>query len=432
MIASGGADNLILVWLLPRGQLLFRIEVEADPSWNLSLASWFIDEAIVESWASSTSVNNKNNKKKKSQYNKDKRVHVLSSKLHHNHQEVPILLSGCKNGKLRLFYCDWPKREYDFANNESTKTEIHHLQKSSSQSSLSLSKDQDRNNMLQTKLKASLIETFSSKSTIYGHFSSIHSLDSFDYRKESLVVTCCSDLIIRVFNIESGDLKRSLHGHTERITCVTAKKDKNSSDVTDDALIISCTISGCIRIWNYATGEVQRTFNGHILDVFSLVSFSLPGSDKSSDLVVISASKDCTIRSWLYAQEQAFSVIKIGDKRKVGCIDYYFENNIPYAIVGTNDGYLRCYEITRQQLSSQHSIRPAVDGKESSHTKTYWKIQAHNNNGSQNKKNEPVTNLVIYAPLTNDNQTIRTQHDVELQHPFVITTGRTGVVRINK
>ena len=34
----------------------------------------------------------------------------------------------------------------------------------------------------------------------------------------------------------------------------------------------------------------------------------------SSDLVVISASKDCTIRSWLYAQEQAFSVIKIGDK----------------------------------------------------------------------------------------------------------------------
>ena len=52
----------------------------------------------------------------------------------------------------------------------------------------------------------------------------------------------------------SGDLKRSLHGHTERITCVTAKKDKNSSDVTDDALIISCTISGSIRIWNYATG----------------------------------------------------------------------------------------------------------------------------------------------------------------------------------
>jgi hypothetical protein len=33
MIASGGADNSILVWLLPRGQLLFRIEVEADPSW---------------------------------------------------------------------------------------------------------------------------------------------------------------------------------------------------------------------------------------------------------------------------------------------------------------------------------------------------------------------------------------------------------------
>lgn len=52
----------------------------------------------------------------------------------------------------------------------------------------------------------------------------------------------------------SGDLKRSLHGHTERITCVTAKKDQISSDVTDDALIISCTISGSIRIWNYATG----------------------------------------------------------------------------------------------------------------------------------------------------------------------------------
>jgi WD40 repeat protein len=114
--------------------------------------------------------------------------------------------SGCKNGKLRLFYCDWPKREYDYVNNETMNTEIHHLQKSSSQSSLSLSKDQDRNNMLQTKLKANLIETFSSKSTIYGHFSSIHCLDSFDYRKESLVVTCCSDLIIRVFNIESGQI----------------------------------------------------------------------------------------------------------------------------------------------------------------------------------------------------------------------------------
>ena len=30
-----------------------------------------------------------------------------------------------------------------------------------------------------------------------------------------------------------------------------------------------------------------------------------------------------------------------------------------------------------------------------------------------------------------DNQTIHTQHDIELQHPFVISTGRTGVVRIH-
>lgn len=53
-----------------------------------------------------------------------------------------------------------------------------------------------------------------------------------------------------------GDLKRSLLGHTERINCVTAKKDNNNNDndVNDDALIMSCTISGSIRIWNYATG----------------------------------------------------------------------------------------------------------------------------------------------------------------------------------
>ena len=120
-----------------------------------------------------------------------------------------ICNSGCKNGKLRLFYCDWPKREYDFENNESINTEINHLPKftlpqSSSQSSLSLAKDQDNNIILQKKLKVNLIENFKCKSTIYGHYSSIHSIDSFDYRKESLVVTCCSDLIIRVFNIESG------------------------------------------------------------------------------------------------------------------------------------------------------------------------------------------------------------------------------------
>lgn len=117
--------------------------------------------------------------------------------------------SGCKNGKLRLFYCDWPKRKYDFINNESINTEIFHLQSSSSSilpSLSSLSKDQDDNIILQKKLKTNIIENFQCRSTIYGHYSSIHSIDSFDYRKESLVVTCCSDLIIRVFNIESGQI----------------------------------------------------------------------------------------------------------------------------------------------------------------------------------------------------------------------------------
>ena len=94
---------------------------------------------------------------------------------------------------------------------------------------------------------------------IISHYNHIN-FDTHTYLSYSLSSLSSSSLSSSFSFSSSGDLKRSLHGHTERITCVTAKKDMNNnnnssdSDINDDALIMSCTISGNIRIWNYATG----------------------------------------------------------------------------------------------------------------------------------------------------------------------------------
>ncbi|KAJ1426025.1 WD40-repeat-containing domain protein, partial [Ochromonadaceae sp. CCMP2298] len=73
--------------------------------------------------------------------------------------------------------------------------------------------------------------------------------------------------------------------------------------------IIACGLAdGNLKLWKHSTGEVLRYFNGHTEEITALALIDTPKGVEW--LVVISASKDKNVRTWLYAKEKSLRVIR--------------------------------------------------------------------------------------------------------------------------
>ena len=64
------------------------------------------------------------------------------------------------------------------------------------------------------------------------------------------MVTVGDDKVIRVWDVTSGKLIKSLKGHTERVTSLDVSKDT----------IVSAGEDGAVRLWSSVSGELMRTF----------------------------------------------------------------------------------------------------------------------------------------------------------------------------
>ena len=97
------------------------------------------------------------------------------------------------------------------------------------------------------------------------------------------IVSGGADRTVRVWNLASGRLERTLEGHTGQVRAVAV--------TADGQRIVSGGTDGTVRVWNLASGRLKRTLEGHTGQVWA-VAVTADGQR------IISGSRDHTVRVW--------------------------------------------------------------------------------------------------------------------------------------
>jgi WD40 repeat protein len=114
--------------------------------------------------------------------------------------------------------------------------------------------------------------------TLYGHTSWINSIETLN---EEFMASGSADKKVIIWNLNSYSIKYNLTGHTRDVRCL---KRISSS------LLASGDLNGLIIIWNWLYGTLVQRLNGHTNWVVSL--------DLFDEETLISASFDKTIKFW--------------------------------------------------------------------------------------------------------------------------------------
>lgn len=99
------------------------------------------------------------------------------------------------------------------------------------------------------------------------------------YDNNNLLMTGSYDKTIKIWNVDTGKLLRTLTGHTRGVRTLAFDEQK----------LISGGLDGTIKVWNYRTGQCISTYTGHSEGVIS-VDFH--------DKVIVSGSADSTVKVW--------------------------------------------------------------------------------------------------------------------------------------
>ncbi|KAI8338308.1 quinon protein alcohol dehydrogenase-like superfamily [Choanephora cucurbitarum] len=98
----------------------------------------------------------------------------------------------------------------------------------------------------------------------------------------NVLMTGSYDKSVRIWNLETGELIRTLTGHTR---CVRALQ-------FDEAKLVTGSMDHTLKIWNWQTGQCIRTLEGHTGGVLSL---------HFNSRLMASGSTDHTIRVWNFS-----------------------------------------------------------------------------------------------------------------------------------
>ncbi|GME76207.1 unnamed protein product [Ambrosiozyma monospora] len=99
------------------------------------------------------------------------------------------------------------------------------------------------------------------------------------YDNGKLLMTGSYDKTIKIWNVETGELIRTLRGHTRGVKTLAFDEQK----------LISGGFDNTIKVWNYRTGDCISTYTGHEEGV-TTVDFH--------DKVIVSGSADHTVKVW--------------------------------------------------------------------------------------------------------------------------------------
>ena len=110
-----------------------------------------------------------------------------------------------------------------------------------------------------------------------------------------IIVSGSRDKSIKIWDVKTGKLLKTLKGHSDSITSVTTNQNAN--------IIVSGSNDSNIKIWDMKTGELLKTLKGNRYEITS-VAVSQDGN------TVVSSSRDKSIKIWDVKTGKLLKIIK--------------------------------------------------------------------------------------------------------------------------
>jgi WD40 repeat protein len=156
----------------------------------------------------------------------------------------------------------------------------------------------------------------------------------------SLFATASLDRLCRVFDAASGEVVRTIEGHSRGVTAVALLDD----------VIVTSSLDQSLRVWDLETGEAVRTLNNHIQPVLDLAV--RPASDEGALPMVASAGDDRTVRLWQPTIGRMVRFARLPSE--VLCVDWSGDGRRLYA--GCRDGFVRQIDPERVEITGEWQV----------------------------------------------------------------------------
>ena len=141
------------------------------------------------------------------------------------------------------------------------------------------------------------------------------------------IMVCGRSKAIEIYDLNSGDLVKSLYGHLDSVQCV---------DVLSDGRIVSASWDKSIKIWNLKSGKCLHTIKDTVQTGSVLCMLVLP------DDTLVTGSGDKTIKVWDLKNNMLVNTL-IGHTGTVSCLVAISDDRI---CSGSWDGMIKFWDLT--------------------------------------------------------------------------------------
>jgi len=156
------------------------------------------------------------------------------------------------------------------------------------------------------------------------------------------VLSCGKDRTVRLWSLAKGALLKTYDGHGHEVRDVACSADNSRlASVGGDRQVF---------LWDVSTGRTLRKWKGHESAV-NAVAFGCGGD------VVFTAGYDQSVRAW-DVRSSSFDPIQVlgGFKDSVTCLALHEA----CVVAGGVDGQLRCFDVRRGRVTSDHLGAPVT------------------------------------------------------------------------
>ncbi|CAG8626996.1 1972_t:CDS:2 [Paraglomus occultum] len=166
------------------------------------------------------------------------------------------------------------------------------------------------------------LNTGQCKHVLHGHTSTVRSLKMKDKR---IAVSGSRDTLLRVWDIQEGVLLHLLAGHEASVRCMEIHGD----------LVVSGSYDCTARVWDLTTGQCLHVLHGHYSQIYSI---AFDGER------IITGSLDSTARVWSPTSGQCLGILQ-GHTSLVGQIQLKDTT----LVTGGSDGAIRIWDLETYQ-----------------------------------------------------------------------------------